>query len=82
MLPVDIDKPTLTLSNANTYTGPTNVNGGVLNVTGSLGNGGVTVLTNGNFVVRSSLWDNVAATNAGASDERVPRGGRGALAHS
>ncbi|MBX7105248.1 MAG: hypothetical protein K1X57_14290 [Gemmataceae bacterium] len=32
----------------------------------SVGSGGGTALTNGNFVVRSPLWDNGAATNAGA----------------
>ncbi|WP_197451697.1 Calx-beta domain-containing protein [Rosistilla oblonga] len=32
----------------------------------SVGNSGVTELSNGNYVVRSSLWDNGAATNAGA----------------
>ena len=31
-----------------------------------VGSYGVTVLTNGNFVVRSPLWDNGAATDAGA----------------
>ena len=31
-----------------------------------VGNGGITLLTNGNYVVRSSNWDNGVATNAGA----------------
>ncbi len=31
-----------------------------------VGNNGVTVLTNGNYVVSSTLWDNSDATNAGA----------------
>jgi hypothetical protein len=31
-----------------------------------VGNFGVTVLTNGNFVVRSGFWNNGAATQAGA----------------
>jgi hypothetical protein len=31
-----------------------------------IGNAGVTVLANGNFLVRSSLWDNGSAANAGA----------------
>ncbi len=33
---------------------------------GSVGSGGVTALSNGNYVVRSFNWDNGAATNAGA----------------
>ncbi len=32
----------------------------------NVGNGGVTALTNGNYVVRSPFWDNGAVTNAGA----------------
>ncbi|MBK8304877.1 MAG: hypothetical protein IPK98_16350 [Chloracidobacterium sp.] len=32
----------------------------------NVGNEGITVLPNGNYVVRSSLWDNGGATNAGA----------------
>jgi hypothetical protein len=32
----------------------------------AVGNGGVFVLANGNFVVRSSVWDNGAAVDAGA----------------
>ncbi|MEZ6066482.1 MAG: hypothetical protein R3B90_12415 [Planctomycetaceae bacterium] len=31
-----------------------------------VGNGGVVALTNGNYVVRSTAWDNGTATNAGA----------------
>ncbi len=31
-----------------------------------VGNGGVTALTNGNYVVSSPIWDNGAVTNAGA----------------
>jgi hypothetical protein len=31
-----------------------------------VGSGGVTALTNGNYVVISTLWDNTSATNAGA----------------
>src|SRR5205814_863470 len=32
----------------------------------NVGNSGVTVLSNGNYVVRSSQWDNGATTNVGA----------------
>jgi filamentous hemagglutinin family protein len=32
----------------------------------NVGNGGVTALANGNYMVRSNLWDNGAVTNAGA----------------
>ena len=32
----------------------------------TVGDGGATALSNGNFVIRSVLWDNGAATNAGA----------------
>jgi hypothetical protein len=38
--------------------------GGTTNDT--VGSGGVTALNNGNYVVRSQLWDNGTATNAGA----------------
>ena len=32
----------------------------------SVGSGGIDILYNGNFLVRSPLWDNASATNAGA----------------
>ncbi|MFO1007262.1 MAG: cadherin domain-containing protein [Planctomycetaceae bacterium] len=35
-------------------------------VSDRVGSSGITALTNGNYVVRSSLWDNGAATDAGA----------------
>ena len=38
---------TLTLASANTYTGATTINGGILNVTGTLANGAVTVQSGG-----------------------------------
>ena len=48
-----------TLSIISTLTGST--------ANDSVGNGGITVLTNGNFVVSSSSWNNGAATSAGAA---------------
>ncbi|MFO0105684.1 MAG: filamentous hemagglutinin N-terminal domain-containing protein [Burkholderiales bacterium] len=46
------------VSAANSLVGSTDNDG--------VGNGGITALTNGNYVVRSSAWDNGAIANAGA----------------
>ncbi|MBI1325712.1 hypothetical protein GC170_21315 [bacterium] len=55
--------------------GTTGVTGGVsdsnslvgTSANDQVGNGGATALSNGNYVVRSSIWDNGAVVNAGAA---------------
>jgi filamentous hemagglutinin family protein len=64
-----------TLAGAVTWGSGTNGISGAVSASNSLvgttasdfvGSGGITALNNGNYVVRSSSWDNGAATNAGA----------------
>jgi hypothetical protein len=66
------DQDSLTATNAGAVYLFNGANGALISqLTGStagdqVGSGGVTALTNGNYVVRSFLWNNGAATNAGA----------------
>jgi autotransporter-associated beta strand protein len=56
----------LTLTNTNTYTGDTNINGGTLNVNGSLATAGAVKINNGGALSGSGTVGNVTLATGGA----------------
>lgn len=56
---------TLVLSALNTYTGPTNVNSGTLDITGSIASSSLTTVANGAFLTGTGLIGNLQITSGG-----------------